>query len=103
MQPGVGGSVVILQTEMRYLLFTLHPAKRVLQFHRLNENGALRMDARRSHRRFEKEREPFLHTTHSGALSEIHKQHDVEYQWRRQNGIPAEKVDLDLHRIAKPA
>src|ERR1700722_13108044 len=99
MQPGVGGSVVILQTEMRYQLFALHPAKRVLQFHRLNENVVLGIKAWRSHRRFEKEGEPFLPPPHSGPLSEIHKQHDVEYQWRRQNGIPAEKVDLDLHRI----
>src|SRR5579863_3363173 len=72
--------VVVLQTEVRNQLLALHPAKRIFQFHRLNENIVLGIEAGRGHGRFEKEREPLLHAAHSGALGEVHKQHDIEYQ-----------------------
>src|SRR3984885_10894242 len=51
-------SVVILQAEMRDQLLALHPAKRIFQFHRLDEYIVLRIEARGRHRRLEKEREP---------------------------------------------
>ena len=38
----------------------------------------------------------------SGALREVGEEREVEHQRRRQDRIAAEKVHLDLHRIAHP-
>ena len=37
-----------------------------------------------------------------GALRQIHEQHQVQHQRRRQNRIAAQEIDLDLHRVAQP-
>src|SRR5947209_2121243 len=54
-------------------------------------------------RRLEVKREPFLYAPHPGSTRQIHKQRQIEGDRSGQDGIPAEEVDLDLHRIAEPA
>src|SRR5271157_2455003 len=95
--------VVILEAKVRDQILSSHPAQRILQLHELDENVVLGIQAGRRHRTFEIEGEPLLNAFHSRALREIEKQHQVEYQGRCQYRVPAEKVDLDLHRIAEPA
>src|SRR6185437_7370236 len=38
-----------------------------------------------------------------GALGKIHQQDQIERDGCGEDGVAAEKIDLDLHRIAKPA
>src|ERR1700689_633981 len=80
--------------------------QRVLQLHQLDEQIVLRIKSRRGHRRLEIKTQPLLNaeaTKFRAALGEIHEQHQIEYNGRSQNGIPAKKVHLDLHRVAKPS
>ena len=84
-------------------IFAAQVAQRILEFHQLDENIVLWIEARRGLRRLEVEGEPFLNTFHSGALREIQKQGEIQNDRRRQNRIAAKEVDLDLHRIAEPA
>src|SRR5262245_46190485 len=57
----------------------------------------------RALRDLEIEREPLLNTRHADSLGEIEKQDQIEAQRRGQNAVTAQKVYLDLHRIAEPA
>ena len=63
----------------------------------------LGIEPRRGHRRFEVEAQPLLDALHAGALGEVEKQHQVEYERRGEDRIAAQEIDLDLHRIAEPA
>src|ERR1041385_1941840 len=77
--------------------------KSVFQLHQLNKNVVLGIQPRRGLGRFKVERKPLLHALHSRSLSEIEEQREVKDDRRRQDRITTEKVDLDLHRITKPA
>ena len=54
------------------------------------------------HRTLEIERQPLLDARHAGALRQIQEQRDVEDDRRRQDAVAAQKVDLQLHRVAEP-
>src|ERR1700733_10997055 len=97
------GSVVILLAQVRDQIFAAHPPESVFQLHELDEDVMLRVNAGCVHRRFEVEREPFLNAAHAGTLRQIHEQHQVQNQRSGQNRIAAQKIDLDLHRIAEPS
>src|SRR5678810_115422 len=43
-----------------------------------------------------------LKARHAGALREIEEQGKIEHQRRRQDGVTAEKIDFDLHRVTEP-
>src|SRR5688572_19302067 len=77
--------------------------QRVLQFHQLNEDVVFRIETGSSLWRFEVEREPLLHAVQPAARREIEDQSEVEHDWRGENGVAAEEVDLDLHRVAERA
>src|SRR5882672_12511200 len=52
--------------------------------------------------RFKVEGKPLLNSLHPRTLSQIQKQCEIQHDRRRQNGIPTEKIDLDLHRVTQP-
>ena len=56
----------------------------------------------RGHGPLEVERQPLLDALHPGALRQVQEQDQVQHQGRRQDRIPAQEVDLDLHRVAHP-
>ena len=95
--------VVIFLAEVGDHFFAHHPAQSIFEFHGLDEKVVLGVKRRRTHGRFEIEAEPFLDAVHAGALREIEEENEIENQRRGENGIAAEKIDLDLHRIAEPA
>src|SRR5258708_23853451 len=69
----------------------------------LFEYVVLRTESRAGLWRFEVERQPLLHPTEAGSFSQVTEQSEVQYQRGRENRIPAEEIDLDLHGIAQPA
>src|ERR1041384_8804718 len=75
----------------------------ILQLHQLNKDVVFRIQAGRGHRRFEIEREPFLHTFHAGALRQVKEQGQIKNNGRREDRVATEKIDLDLHLVAEPA
>src|SRR5215831_11450439 len=85
--------VIVFGTQVRDGFFTLHPSKGVLQLHELDEEAVL------GHRALEVEAEPLLGPLQIGALSEIEEEGEIEHDRRGEDGISAEKVDLDLHRV----
>src|SRR5690348_4780463 len=98
--------VVILESEMRDQLFIPQVAKRVLELHQLDEEIMFRIESRRGHGTFEVKAEPLLDTQAlqlRRALRQVQKQNQVEHDGRGENRVAAQKVDLDLHRIPKPA
>src|SRR6185312_14533081 len=95
-------SVVVLESEVSNQLLALHPSQSILQFHELDEDVVLGIKSLSRHRRLEIERKPLLNASHSRALRQIHEQHQIENEWRRKNRVAAQKIDLDLHRIAEP-
>src|SRR5262249_17038281 len=95
--------IVILLSQVRDQVLSLHPTQCVLELHELDEDIVLGIQARRRHRTLEVEGKPLLHPPHAGALRQVEEQHQVQHQRRRQNRIAAEEVDLDLHRVAEPA
>ena len=84
-------------------LLSLEVAERVLQFHELDEEVVLRVEFRRAHRALEIEGQPLLDSLHPGPPGQVHEQDKVEDDGRGQDAVPAEEVDLDLHRVAHPA
>src|SRR5579862_1807038 len=96
-------SVVILQPEVSDQILTAHPPKSILQLHELDKNVVLGIEAGRSHGSLEIERQPFLDAAHSAALRKVHEQNQIEDKRRREDRIAAQKVDLDLHRVAQPS
>src|SRR5205823_6150361 len=95
--------IVIFQSQMRNQLLTPHPAQSIFQLHELDKNVVLGVNLGSVHRSLEIKRQPFLNAAHPRALRQIHKQNDIEDQRRRQDRIPAQEIDLDLHRIAEPS
>src|SRR5271165_3603922 len=98
--------VVILQPQMRNQLLALEVAQRVLQLHGLDEQVVLGIQPRRRHRRLEVEAQPLLDADASQlrrALRQVEEQHQVEHNGRGKDGVAAEEIDLDLHRITEPA
>src|SRR5206468_9455756 len=88
--PGSLALIVILQPQMRDQLFTLQVTQRVLQLHQLNEQIMLRVEPRRMHRRLEEEAQPLLDADPAQltrALRQVHEQHQIEHDWRRQDRI----------------
>src|SRR6185437_4113419 len=94
--------IVVLESEVSNQLLALHPAQSILQFHELDEDVVLGIESLSRHRRLEIERKPLLNASHSRALRQIHEQHQIQNERRREYGVAAQKIDLDLHRIAKP-
>ena len=80
-----------------------HPAERVFELHELDEDVMLGIQPGRGHGSLEIERKPFLNAAHTRALRQVQEQNQVQDQRRRQNRIAAQKIDLDLHRIAQPS
>ena len=81
-------------------------AQRVLQLHRLDEEIVLRVEALSSLRRFQVKAQPFLNADGSEigrALGQIEEEHQIERNRSGQDRVAAEEVDLELHRVAKPA
>src|SRR5690606_4509747 len=46
---------------------------------------------------------PLLNAAPAGAGCEIEQEREIEHERRRENGIAAEKVDFELHRVTEPA
>src|SRR6202007_2909269 len=90
------------QAQVRNQVLAPHPAQSVLEFHELNEYVVLRVNFRRVHGGLEIKGQPLLDAAHTGALSKVHEQNDVQHQRRGQNRIPAQEIDLDLHGVAEP-
>ena len=84
------------------LVFAHQPAQRVLQLGLLDEQVVLGVEAGRVLRALEVERQPFLHALQPRPLGQVHEQRQVEHQRRRQDRVPAEEVDLQLHRVVQP-
>ena len=87
----------LIPAEVGDELLAAQVAERVLQLHELNEQVVLRIQSRSGHRALEVERQPLLNAAHPGALRQIQEERDVEHDWRRQNAVAAEEVDLELH------
>src|SRR5580700_6784501 len=99
-------SIVILQPQMGDQFLAAQMSQRVLQLHQLNKQIMLRVESRRSHRRFEIKTQPLLNakpTQFCAALRQVHEQNQVKHNGRSQNRIPAKKIHLDLHGVAEPA
>src|ERR1700687_421957 len=96
-------SVVVFQAKVGDQLFTAQESKRVLQLHELNEQVVLRIEPGRSLRALEVERQPLLDALHASPLREVEEQCQVEHQRRGKDGVAAEEVDLDLHRVPEPS
>src|ERR1700722_18741822 len=65
-----------------------------------------RIEPGSGHGRLPVEAKPFLNTQilqFRRARSEVEEEHQIQGNRRCQNGIPAQEIDLDLHRIPKPA
>src|SRR5258708_2882456 len=91
---------------MRNYLFALQVPQRVLQLDQLDEEIVFRIQARRCHRRFEVEAEPFLNPEAAQlrrALCQVEEEHQIEDDRRRKNRVAAQEVHLDLHRVAEPS
>src|ERR1019366_7109385 len=59
----------------------------------------------RRHRRFEVEAQPLLDADTAQlrrTLRQVEEEHEIEHDGGRENGVAAQKIDLDLHRIAEP-
>ena len=74
--------VVVFLPQVRNQILAHHPAQRVLQLHRLDEQIMLGIQARCGHRGFEVEAQPFLDAAHSGALCQVEEQNQVEHDGR---------------------
>ena len=80
--PAFYSLVVIFQTKMRYQIFALQMPQSIFEFHQLDKNIVFGIKSGRGLRSFEIERKPFLNSLHSGALSQIHKQSQIQNERR---------------------
>src|SRR5690242_4840938 len=99
-------SVVILQTQVRDQVFAHDVAQGVLQFHRLNEQIVLWSETFRRLWRLEIKAQPLLDADGAQfwrSLGEVEEQHQVKGDWRGQDRIAAQEIQLDLHGIAEPS
>jgi hypothetical protein len=86
-------------------VFAHDVAEGVLQLHGLDEEVVLRVDAGSAVGSFEVEAEPLLNAeaAQTGRASrEIHEEDQVEGERCGENGVAAEEVHLELHRVAEP-
>src|SRR5947209_307948 len=88
---------------MRNLLLAHEPAEGVFEFGLLDEKVIFGIDSGSVLGALEVEREPLLNALQSGALREVQKQHQVQDNRRGEDGVAAQEVDFDLHRVAQPA
>src|SRR5258708_10252558 len=95
--------IVILLAEVGDEILAFHPPKRVLQLHGMNAEVMLGIEPRRGHRGLKVKAEPLLNAAHAGTLCQIHEQDEIKHDGRGKNGVAAEKIHLDLHRVAEPA
>src|SRR6476646_7570640 len=95
--------VVVLTAKVRDQFFALQVPQRVLQLHQLDEQIVLRIQAGCVNRALEVKRQPFLNAMHAGAVRQVEEQRHVENDRRSENAVAAQKIDLQLHRIAEPA
>src|SRR5215470_8007774 len=98
--------VVILQPQVGNQRLTFQVPERVFQLHQLDEKIVLRVEAGSSHGRFEVEAEPLLDSKSLkllAALRQVKEEHQVKDDRRCQDGIAAQKIDLNLHGITEPA
>src|SRR5579859_5475625 len=103
---GATASVVILQSQVSDQAFTHQVAQCVLEFHRLDKEIVLRIQAGHSHRRLEEEAEPLLNAQAAqlrATLRQIEEQNEVEHNRRGKDGVAAEEINLNLHGIAEPS
>src|SRR6266550_3281260 len=94
--------LVILDAEVRDLLFAHQPAQRVLELGVLNEEVIFGVKPGRGVRALEVERQPFLNPRQPGTPRQVEEQRKIEHEGSGENRVAAEEVDLDLHRIAEP-
>src|SRR5205085_1548218 len=73
------------------------------ELHQVDEDVVFGVETGRGHRRLEVEGEPLLNALHADALSEVEEEREVEDDGRGEDGVAAEEVNLDLHRVAEPA
>ncbi len=95
--------LIVLQAEVRDLLFAHHPAQGVLELRLLDEEVVLRVHRGSVLGTLEVEGQPFLDALHAGSLGEVKKKSEVKNKGRGKNRIAAEEVDLYLHWVAEPA
>src|SRR4051812_35488454 len=97
-----GGLVVVLAGGGGGCLFAPDPAPGVLQLCQLDEDVVLGVQAGRRLRALVVEAQPLLDAAQPGALGEVAEQDQVEREWRGEDAVAAEEVDLDLHRVVEP-
>ena len=100
------GSVVVFEAQVGDEVGAHDVAKGVLELHGLDEEIVLGIEALAGLRRLEVEAQPLLYADgleRWRALGEIEEQDQVERDGRGEDGIAAEEIDLDLHRIAEPS
>src|SRR5712691_4311044 len=78
-------SVVVFKAQMCNQLFAAKVAQCVLELHQLDENVMLRIEARRSLRRFKIEGQPLLDSFHPCPLCQIHQKCQIKNDWRGEN------------------
>src|SRR5438309_2868731 len=103
MSAGCVRLAVVLTAKVCDELFAFQVPQRVLQLHQLNEQIVFGIQTARVNRALEVERQPFLDAVHAGASGEIQEQREIQDDWRREDTVAAEKVDLELHPVAEPA
>src|SRR4051794_4415518 len=99
-------SVVILETEVSDELLAFEVTQRVLQLHGLDEQIVLGIQARLRHRGFQIKTEPLLYANAAqlfAALRQVEEQDQIEHDRRRQDGVAAKEIYLELHRVTEPA
>ena len=76
--------LVVLQAEVRDLLFAHHPAQGVLELRLLDEEVVLGVDRGSVLGTLEVEGQPFLDALHAGALGEVEEQREVKHEGARR-------------------
>src|SRR6266851_1160473 len=97
---------VVVEAEVGDEAFAHDVAKGVLELHRLDEEVVLRVDAGGAVGSLEVEAEPLLNAEAAqawGTGREVHEEDEVEGERRGEDGVAAEEVYLELHRVAEPA
>src|ERR671919_1892253 len=94
---------VVVQAEVGDEFLTGDRTQRVLQLGGLDEEIVFDGQTLEGHRALEIEAQPLLDAAPFEPASQVEEERDVQHQRRREDGIPAEEVDLDLHRVAEPA
>src|ERR1043165_6782132 len=88
---------------MRNQVFSAKVAQGVFELHQLDEDVVLWVESGRGLGRLEVKGEPLLNPLHACPLRQVQEERQVQNYGRGKNGIAAEEIDLDLHRIAQPA